>query len=142
MSIRTIYSAGLAVLALALVSSTTPAVAGGGHGWYGAGYHKHHRHGHPHRWHRDRHRGSGLSLGFIFVQPPPPVYTSRYVYAAPPAPVYVVPPPRAAADCRPTTGTGVVADGRTALYGGTWCSDGFGNGYVVAGSEYFIRYLY
>lgn len=63
----------------------------------------------------------------------------RPVYVAP-RPVYVAPRP-AAYDCKPTTGTSVAPNGRAALYGGTWCHDGYGRGYVVAGSEYFIRYL-
>ena len=54
--------------------------------------------------------------------------------------VYAAPPPRARYDCKPTTGTGW-AGGRPALYGGTFCYDRNGRGYVVGGSEYFIGYL-
>ena len=133
--------AGLALLALAFTASATPARADGyghhsRHGWHGSphgwnGGYSHHRYSH-HR-HSRRHYGSSASIGFVFVQPSPSV-----VYAPPPRVVYA--PPPAATDCKPTTGTGHV-NGRPALYGGTWCHDAYGRGYVVAGSERFLGYL-
>ena len=56
------------------------------------------------------------------------------------APLYAAPPPRARYNCQPTSGTGYI-NGRLASYGGTFCYDANGNGYVVPGSAYFIGYL-
>jgi hypothetical protein len=129
--------AALTATGLAFAAGSSPAAASGWYvssgSYYGHG-HGHHRHGHGYgRGYGHRHHGSGVSLGFVFVQPVAPAYP-------PPRPVLVAPPPRAAYDCKPTTGTGY-ANGQPALYGGTWCTDQYGAGYVVAGSEYFIRYL-
>lgn len=124
------------VMAIAISTVAVPAHASGHHGhgrhyggysgWhagFGYGYHRprHYRH-----WPRRHHHGSSVSLGFVIVQPAP-------------RPVYVA--PRLAFDCKPTTGTGRARNGRPALYGGTWCYDQYGTGYVVVGSEYFLRYL-
>lgn len=131
------------VAALTLAAFVAPAHAGGygHHSWYAGGYghhgYGHYGHGYYGRGHR-RH-GSGVSLGFVFA-PPPVVYAPppRVVYTPPPAVVYA--PPPAVSDCQQTTGTGY-ANGRPALFGGTWCRDAYGRGYVVAGSERFLGYL-
>jgi len=120
---------GLLIAAAVLLAAIGPAQAGERY-WRG------HHHGHyGHHGHRHSNYGAyaagafgtGLVLGMVLSRPWP-------------APVYVAAPPRARYDCRPTTGTGWAA-GRPALFGGTFCYDQYGNGYVVAGSEYLIGYL-
>ena len=46
---------------------------------------------------------------------------------------------RARRDCKPTTGSGL-HQGRRATFGGTFCYDASGQGYIVPGSEYLIGY--
>jgi hypothetical protein len=103
------------------------------HGGYARfGYHSGHHHDHDGAWVAGAFAG-GLALGTLLTPP-------AYVVAPPPRTIVYAAPPPPAADCRPTTGTGF-ADGRPALFGGTFCYDPWGRGFVVAGSEYFIRYL-
>jgi len=123
-----------AITAGVLLTASSPVLAGGGH-----------RHG-SHGYHHGRHGGGdeaaylvggllgGLLIGSLLTQ------NSYRQSSYAPAPVYAAPPPRARYDCQPTNGTGYV-NGRLAAYGGTFCYDARGNGYVVSGSEYFIGYL-
>jgi len=112
-----------ALAASALLLGATPALAGGGYGHHGG----HYRHG----GHGAAVFGAlvgGLVIGSLLAQAssPPP----RYRPAAQPA----------LGNCRPTTGTAYL-NGRLARFGGTMCYDGYGNAYVVSGSEHFIGYI-
>lgn len=145
-----------AIAAAALLLGTSPVLAGGkhhrghdygygghsyGYGGYKHGYRGGSRHGYRggHSYKR-RHHGDhgayllgglagGLIIGSLLTQ-------NSYRQA----PVYAAPPPRARYDCKPTTGTGYV-NGYLATFGGTFCYDARGFGYVVPGSEYFIGYV-
>ena len=117
-----------------MLIASSPVLAGGGH-----------RHGH-YGHHHGRDKGGdeaaylvggllgGLLIGSLLTQKS--YRQSSYA----PAPVYTAPLPRARYDCQPTSGTGYL-NGRLASYGGTFCYDANGNGYVVPGSVYFIGYL-
>lgn len=130
----------VAVLALCL-ATIAPAQAGGygrgygHHGYKGHGYGHHGYRHHGYKRHRD-YTGAYVALGVIGGALLLGTLLSRPSYAA--APAYTPPPP-VRQDCQPTTGTGYL-NGRLATFGGTWCRDAYGNGYVVPGSEYFIGY--
>lgn len=122
---------GMTVTAIAVMlsafalASVGPAWAGGGHG---------------HRYHHRGHHGygglyllGGLIGGLLLADA-----LSRPRYRE--VPVYSRPPVRARYDCKPTTGTGY-RNGSLAAFGGTFCYDANGVGYVVSGSEYFIGYV-
>jgi hypothetical protein len=96
----------------------------GGHHRYKQhhGHNKHHGH-HRHHAHRHGHWHSGFSV-HVWNPPPPAV---RYYPAVRP--------------CHPVIGHGVDQFGRRAKFGGTMCYDGYGNGYVVAGSQHVIHYF-
>lgn len=123
----------LAVVTLALATAL-PAEAGGRH------YGHRHQHGYHHR--HDGHGAAiafgalagGVLLGALLTRPAYPEPYPVYQRVAP------APPPADPRSCQPTTGTGYV-DGRLAEFGGTWCRDAYGSGYIVPGSQYFIRYL-
>ena len=128
-----------AITAGAILMASTPVLAGGGH--------RHGHHGHHHGgYHHGRDKGGdeaaylvgglvgGLLIGSLLTQ------SSYRQSSHAPAPLYAAPPSRARYNCQPTSGTGYL-NGRLASYGGTFCYDANGNGYVVPGSAYFIGYL-
>jgi hypothetical protein len=109
----------------ALLLGATPALAGG----YGQ-HHGHYRHGH-HGGHGAAVFGAllgGLLIGNLIAQ------------ASSPPPRYRPAPQPALGNCRYTTGRAYL-NGRLARFGGTMCYDGYGNAYIVTGSEHFIGYL-
>jgi hypothetical protein len=112
-----------ALAASALLFGATPALAGGGYGHHGG----HHGHG-----------GHGAALFGLLVGGL--VVGSLLARASSPPPRYYAPPQPALGNCRPTTGTGYL-NGRPARFGGTMCYDGYGNAYVIRGSEHFIGYI-
>ena len=133
-----------ALSAVALLSASVPALAGG-HRHYGHHYksygHGHYKYGHYKRGHHGHGYGGavvvgalvgGLVLGHLLTRPA--------YYAPPPRPYYAPPPRPALGNCLPTTGTGYLY-GRPALYGGTMCYDPYGRAYILRGSEHFIGYL-
>ncbi len=92
--------------------------------------------------------GAGLLLGYLLTRPQSRARDRAY-YSRP-----IRPPAAASArpasptfgygkqvsrDCKPTTGSGL-HQGRRATFGGTFCYDGDGRGYIVPGSEYLIGY--
>ncbi len=92
--------------------------------------------------------GAGLLLGYLLTRPQSRARDRTY-YSRP-----IQPPAAASAqpasptfgygkqmrrDCKPTTGSGL-HQGRRATFGGTFCYDGHGRGYIVPGSEYLIGY--
>ena len=128
-----------AITAGVMLTVSGPVLAGGGY--------RHGSHGQDHGgYHHGRDKGGdeaaylvggllgGLLIGSLLTQNS----YRQSTYA--PAPVYAAPPPRARYNCQPTNGTGYV-NGRLASYGGTFCYDANGIGYVVPGSAYFIGYL-
>jgi hypothetical protein len=137
-------------IAIALLSAAaSPALAG--HYRYGHSRH-HHRHGGGHGYAVAGVVVGGLLLASILSRPSYPAYSRPYypAYSRPsyrpyyrpyyrPAPAYAPPPPPPV-NCQQTTGTGSW-NGRPALFGGTWCSDQYGQGYVVNGSTRFLGYL-
>lgn len=135
---RTIGALAALVLILA---SVVPAQAGGyyrGYGHHGYGHHGY-RHGHH------DYSGAYVALGIIGGALLLGTLLSRPSYDSAPAyqPAYATPAPNLAPsalrNCQPTTGT-TYLNGRLASFGGTWCEDAYGNGYVIQGSEYFIGY--
>ncbi len=149
-----------AILAATLAFTALPALAdggkrhsrhggGGGISWWSPGPGVHHdarrfkrqryQNTRPYYRQRQRHRSrryydgghlalggflGGVVLGTVLSQP---------------RPVYVAPQP-AYRNCRTTTGTGYL-NGRPAVFGGTWCTDRYGNSFVLPESRHFIRYL-
>ena len=134
-------TAVLAALALCL-ATLAPAQAGG----YYRGY-KHYGHGHygykhrGYRHHRHSNTGAYVALGILGGALLLGALLSRPSYGGGPSTRsgYAPPPRPAHRNCQQTTGNGLV-NGRPALFGGTWCRDAYGNGYIVPGSEYFIGY--
>ena len=97
--------------------------------------------------------GAGLLLGHLLTRPqsraPDRVYsrsTQPPIFRPVPAPAQVQPNSpqlgygkQVRRDCKPTTGSGV-HQGRAATFGGTFCYDANGQGYIVPGSQYLIGY--
>ncbi len=147
-------------IALVLLSTATPALAG-------------------HRHHRGHHGGNGAAvagvliggvlLGHLLTRPTygsyhrpyyrpyyrpyhrpyyrpyhRPYYRSYYrpYYwpTYPPAAVAYTPTQPVLSNCQPTTGTSIV-NGRTARYAGTMCTNPAGQGYILDGSVRFLGYL-
>lgn len=79
--------------------------------------------------------GAGVLLGYLLTRPPAVV--SKPVHHASPNFGYGK---RVQRDCKPTTGRGL-HQGRQASFGGTFCYDSVGRGYIVPGSEYLIGYV-
>jgi len=128
---RSISMAVIVALALAVA---LPAQAGGWHRGHGHhGYHHRHHHGNSAAIAFGALAG-GLVLGALLTRP---AYAEPYPVYQPAVPA---PPAYTPQDCQPTTGTGYL-DGRPAQFGGTWCRDAYGNGYIVPGSQYFMGYL-
>jgi hypothetical protein len=117
-----------ASLALGIGAFCIPAAeAGDDHRRHGFHGHHHRHHGH-HRHHAHRHHGhwrSGVTVHVWDAFPPRPV-------------IRHVPAVRA---CHPVIGQGFDRFGRRAKFGGTMCYDGYGNGYIVAGSQHVIHYF-
>lgn len=86
--------------------------------------------------------GAGLLLGHLLTRPAAPRGTVRSAPAPargqPGSPTYGY-GKRVARDCKPTTGRGA-HNGRPAIFGGTFCYDANGQGYIVPGSAHFIGY--
>ena len=92
--------------------------------------------------------GAGLLLGYILTRPQSRAHDRTY-YSRPIQPPAVASAQSASPtfgygkqvrrDCKPTTGSGL-HQGRRATFGGTFCYDGDGRGYIVPGSEYLIGY--
>ena len=92
--------------------------------------------------------GAGLLLGYILTRPQSrasdrtyysrPIQASAAASAQPASPTFGY-GKRVRRDCKPTTGSGL-HQGRRATFGGTFCYDGDGRGYIVPGSEYLIGY--
>lgn len=84
--------------------------------------------------------GAGLLLGHLLTRPqsrPLPTYSqARVDRTVRPQFGYGK---RVARNCKPTTGRGLHR-GRAAIFGGTFCYDATGQGYIVPGSEYLIGY--
>jgi hypothetical protein len=97
--------------------------------------------------------GAGLLLGHLLTRPQSRAPDRVYSRATPTPIVRTVPAPARAQpnspqfgygkqvrrDCKPTTGRGVHR-GRAATFGGTFCYDPNGQGYIVPGSQYLIGY--
>ena len=131
---------------------------GGYRPYYGSYHGSPYRYGHGYRYSRRGHHGyryshhghgsdgaliagalgAGLLLGYVLTRPasPAPTYTYRRAVAVQPAYGYGNQVRR---DCKPTTGTGLY-QGRPAKFGGTFCYDANGQGYIVPGSQYVIGY--
>ena len=127
--------------------------------YYGSSYRYSHHYGHGYRYGHRGHRysyhghgsngalvvgalGAGLLLGYVLTRPQSsaPTYTySRAAPARPASPAYGY-GKQVRRDCKPTTGNGL-HQGRPATFGGTFCYDASGQGYIVPGSEYLIGYI-
>lgn len=85
--------------------------------------------------------GAGLLFGYLLARPQsraPDYFYSRSAQRFTPSPVFGS-TERARRGCKPTTGSGLY-QGRPATFGGTFCYDANGRGYIVPGSEYLIGY--
>jgi len=127
------------------------------------GYPRHYRHGYRYKHHgyrRGHHGyryshhghgsdgalvvgalGAGLLLGYLITRPQhhAPTYSHKSTtYVQPSSPAYGY-SKTVRRDCKPTTGNGL-HQGRPATFGGTFCYDANGRGYIVPGSEYLIGY--
>lgn len=119
----------LAVVAFAAImisASASDAFAGRGH--YGG--HRHHGHGHGHyAW-----VALGVFAGALLIDS---LLSARHSHAHRPEPIYANPDMNR---CQTTTGTGWL-NGYRAEFSGVMCYDRFGHGYILRGSERFLRYL-
>ena len=119
------------------------------HGHYLYRHRHRHYYGYPYRYGRRYWHHRNDSIFFVFRRS---TYARSPIWAAPKTRLQVVrvvgaPDPslaigygdRARIDCKPTTGTGRV-NGREAMFGGTFCYDALGRGYIVPGSQHFIGY--
>jgi hypothetical protein len=97
--------------------------------------------------------GAGLLLGHLLTRPQSRAPERAYSRSSQTPIVRTVPAPariqansprfgygkQVRRDCKPTTGSGV-HQGRAATFGGTFCYDANGQGYIVPGSQYLIGY--
>ena len=92
--------------------------------------------------------GAGLLLGYLLTRQQSRAHDRTYYSRPirPPAAVSARPASptfgygkQVRRDCKPTTGSSL-HQGRRATFGGTFCYDGDGRGYIVPGSEYLIGY--
>ncbi|NKB48831.1 MAG: hypothetical protein GKS02_05635 [Alphaproteobacteria bacterium] len=93
--------------------------------------------------------GAGVLLGYLLTRPQSRPVERTYSRSTQ-APVVRTVPARPSSptfgygkqvqrDCKPTTGGGL-HQGRRATFGGTFCYDANGQGYIVPGSEFLIGY--
>lgn len=120
-----------ATVAVGIGAIGAPSVAeAGDDGWRhgGRSFHGHHKHKQFHQRRHDFHGHHGHGRAVVHVWRPAP-------------PVTVIRRPWVRGACHPVVGRGFDGFGRPATFGGTMCYDGFGNGFVVAGSEHVIGYF-
>lgn len=119
----------LAIVAFAAMLITASAsTAFAGRGYHGG--HWHHGHGHgDYVW-----AALGVFAGALLLDS---LLHARHSQAYQPAPVYVQPDMNR---CQATTGTGWL-NGYRAEFSGVMCYDRYGRGYILRGSERFLRYL-